>query len=679
MWTRLSSQQFGKKTVPWAFVLAAVLAYGLLTPWLGFYWDDWVFVWLLEYGGPLELARSFLPYDPLVSPFFLLSSSLIGTYAFAWQVFGLIVRILASLAAYWTFNQIWPGHPRKVIWAAFLFLVYPGYGQQWVAFTHANQEWISFAFFILSLGLTARSLGESSSRKWTAYALIAQFVGLATTEYFLGMEFLRPVMIWFILDRYKYSTRDHITATLKHWAAGYLPVWLLAGIGQYLYHHSDLYGGHSFDTRMNGDGLLNLISSMLRDIIPTLRTAAFDAWVRTFDLVTSSLSSLTDWLTLGLILAAFAGLVFYFRSLQVGEVQDARGDAWAVQAIVLGVVGILGGRIPSLIAGLPLELRFDWDRLLISVLFGASLLAAGLIDFLFKDGRRKEIFISFVIALAIGMQFNQANTFRRDWQNQKNFFWQLAWRAPALKPGTALVTDELPLQYVADLQLSAPLNLLYAPDSSELSYVLLYTRNRLGGTLLPGLSPGLPMEGQYRTVQFEGTTSDILIIHQPGDGCLHLVDPLYASREVFPGLPENLANNLEISNIGQVAVNGDNMAEPAQYFGPEPARDWCYYFQKAELARQFSDWEEAADLYESASLAGYSALQPVENLVFIEALARLGQPEKANRLADRVLSQDRKLCKPLLSIWVRALESAPSIETEAMKQIDALSVLPECK
>jgi hypothetical protein len=673
MWTWLTSRQFDRRTVPWVFALIAILAYGLLTPWMGFYWDDWVFIWLLNYNGPVELARSFLPYDPLVSPFFLLSSSIIGQSAFGWQVFGLVVRILVSLAAYWTFNQIWSGYSRKVIWAALLFLVYPGYGQQWVAFTHANQEWISFGFFILSLGLTARSFREGASGKWRVLALLSQFIGLATTEYFLGMEFLRPLIIWFVLD--PLPSQRRLFPTLRHWAAGYVPVWLLAGIGQYLYHNSAYYGGHGF-----GEGLsANLILSYLKDLIPTLRLAAFDAWVRTIDLVTVSLSSLTDWLTLGLILVSFAGLLFYFRSLRIVDGSSLPSDSWAKQAILLGLLGILGGRIPSLIAGMPLELRFDWDRLLISVMFGATLLTAGLIDFLFKEGRRQEIFISIVIALAIGMQFNQANTFRRDWQNQKSFFWQLAWRAPALKAGTALVTVELPFQYVADLQLSAPLNLMYAPDASELKYVLLYTRNRLGGTLLPRLAPGLPMEGQYRTVPFKSTTSNMVLIHQTGDGCLHLIDPRYASPEAYPGLPENLADNFDMSNISQVERNGDNMAEPAPYFGAEPGRDWCYYFEKAELARQFDHWDEVIVNYEAAASAGYSALQPVENLVFIEAFARQGNVEKANRLTETILAQEPTLCRAVLSTWERVREARLELEADDLKPIEALRVMPECK
>jgi hypothetical protein len=414
-------------------------------------------------------------------------------------------------------------------------------------------------------------------------------------------------------------------------------------------------------------------------VIPTLRVAAFESWTRTFDLITSGLTSLTDWLTLAIILVSLIGMIFYLRGLQVRDQENGGKDSWAIQAIVLGLVGIVGGRIPSYIAGLPLELRFDWDRLLISVLFGASLLTTGLIDYLLKNDRRKEIFISLIIALAIGMQFQQSNSFRRDWENQKSFFWQLAWRAPALKAGTALVTDELPLQYEADLQLSAPLNLLYQPDASRLSYMLLYTKNRLGGSLLPSLSPNQPMQYRYRTVKFDGNTSNMILLQQPGDGCLLLIDPNYLSEDTYPGLPENLAKSIDLSNINQVERNGDNMAVPSRYFGPEPARDWCYYFEKAELARQYGDWEEVLMNYESASSAGFTARQPVENLVFIEALARLGKPDKAARLTEKVISGDRKLCRALTIAWQRAADATPEIQPEAMKQMKDIGVLPECK
>jgi len=676
MWTRLRSLQFSQRTIPWVFALVTILAYGLLTPWLGFYWDDWVFVWLLKHNGPVELARSFLPYDPLVSPFFLITSSLFGTNAFAWQLFGLLVRLSVSLAALWTFNQVWPEHARKVIWAAFFFLVYPGYAQQWVAFTHANQEWISLGFIILSLGLTARSLRETSARKWLVFALVSQFIGLGTTEYFLGMEFLRPVIIWIVMTRL--SPDKAFASTLRSWSI-YLPIWLIAGIGQYLYHNSSAYGGHSFGMSLGFKDIPQLIFSWLRDIIPTLRVTAFDAWAQTFSLITTSLTSLTDWLTLGLILISFLGLAFYLPRLQNQNDVDTKDDAWAVQAMVLGLVGILGGRLPSWLAGLPIVLRFDWDRLLISMLFGVSLFTAGLIDYLIKRGYRKQLLISLILALAIGMQFQQANTFRRAWQNQANFFWQLAWRAPMLKPGTMLVTDELPLQYIADLQLSAPLNLTYAPGAESFPYMLLYTKNRLGGPLLPKLSPGLPVEGNYRTVEFKSTTSNIVMIQLPGDGCLQLLDPRFVSAGTYTGLPENLDSNIEISNLEQIDMNSNSTADPSQFFGVEPPHNWCYYFEKAELARQFDNWEEVTQLYESATSAGYTALLPSENLVFIEAFARTGNTHKADTLTGTMISQDRKLCNALVAVWERSQDASPEINAEALKRIESLQDLPECK
>lgn len=675
MWSRLRSPRFSQKTIPWVFALVAVLAYGLLTPWMGFYWDDWVFVWLLKHHGPVELARSFLPYDPLVSPFFLITSSVFGTNPFAWQIFGLVVRIAVSLAALWTFNQIWPQHARKALWAALLFLVYPGYAQQWVAFTHANQEWISLGAIILSLGFTARSLREPDSRKWITYALITQFIGLATTEYFLGMEFLRPVIIWIVTVQAGQPLTKQLTRTLKHWAV-YIFIWLVAGIGQFLYHESGSYGGHSFGVDLSERGIPRLIVSFLKDIIPTLRTTAFDAWVQTVNLITTSLSSLTDWLTATLILLSFIAFAFYFHRLQDNQ-EITRRDSWAAQAILLGLVGIVAGRIPSWLAGLPIVLRFDWDRLLISMLFGVSLLTGGMIDYLIKDGFRKQLVISLILALAIGMQFQQANTFRRAWQSQKSFFWQLAWRAPALKPGTLLLTDELPLQYVADLQLSAPLNLMYDPNASSFSRMFLYMKNRLGGPLLPKLAPNLPIESRYRTVEFKSNTSNVVMIYAPSDGCLQLLDPRYVSQDTFSSLPQTLTSNIELSNIGQ--VEEDPQANPSQYFGSEPAHNWCYYFEKADLARQFDDWEQVVRAYQSATASGYTALLPSENLVFIEAFARLGDVPKAGKLSDSTIAQDHQLCKALVSVWERAAQASPEISAEAQKKTESLNDLPECR
>ena len=119
------------------------------------------------------------------------------------------------------------------------------------------------------------------------------------------------------------------------------------------------------------------------------------------------------------------------------------------------------------------------------------LFIAGLLDLLFSKSRIKVYVVALLIALGIGQQFYNANDFRRDWARQQEIFWQMAWRIPALKPGTVILTNELPLNYETDMGLTAPLNWMYAPDYTrgDLPYALLYTRTRLDGASLPALEP----------------------------------------------------------------------------------------------------------------------------------------------------------------------------------------------
>ena len=41
-------------------------------------------------------------------------------------------------------------------------------------------------------------------------------------------------------------------------------------------------------------------------------------------------------------------------------------------------------------------------------------------------------------------------------------YWQFAWRIPALQPGTAVITTQMPLDYETDLSMTAALNWMYA-------------------------------------------------------------------------------------------------------------------------------------------------------------------------------------------------------------------------
>ena len=85
-------------------------------------------------------------------------------------------------------------------------------------------------------------------------------------------------------------------------------------------------------------------------------------------------------------------------------------------------------------------------------------------------------------AFAAGYQFQNLNAYRQDWSVQKNLFWQMSWRIPALAPGTAILAHELPVTHYTDNSLTAPLNWIYAPDnhSGPMSYAFYYPTLRMG-------------------------------------------------------------------------------------------------------------------------------------------------------------------------------------------------------
>ena len=154
---QMKSVRFNARSIPIVFAVVTILAYGLLLPLTGFYWDDWPFAWIAKFLGPADFIPAFHGFRPFLGPIFFITTSLIPTNPLLWQIFALGIRCLSGLAAWFALNQIWPNHKRQALVAALLFLVFPGYSQHWVALTHINQEWIPLLFYLISFGFTARA------------------------------------------------------------------------------------------------------------------------------------------------------------------------------------------------------------------------------------------------------------------------------------------------------------------------------------------------------------------------------------------------------------------------------------------------------------------------------------------------------------------------------------------
>ena len=165
---------------------------------------------------------------------------------------------------------------------------------------------------------------------------------------------------------------------------------------------------------------------------------------------------------------------------------------------------------------------------------------------------------------------------------------------------------------------------------------------------------------------FTGNTDQVLVLHFDPPSCLRILDPVYdadvlvAPRDVNNAeagtllLPRALVPALHLSDPQNIILkSNDDFAPPEWLFGPEPERTWCYYFEKADLARQTGDWEKVAKLGDKAFGMPLSPADSAEYMPFIEAYARLGRSEDALTLTENALEKNSAVRAMLCGLWAR--------------------------
>jgi hypothetical protein len=483
--------------------------------------------------------------------------------------------------------------------------------------------------------------------------LLFLVAGVFPTEYFIGLEPLRFLFIWVIVSEGARGFRPRLIESLKHWWP-YLLIWLADAAWLAYYYRSGAYISYDVTAARAGPDPAQAFAAFG----DALWKAGLYVWAQVLVLCARLITSPTSLLTFALILFAFALSAFLFVRLVPRE---DRSRSFGLSAIVIGVIGILLGRLPSFAAGLPLTLQSSYDRLMISMMLGASLFTVGLVELLVRSGRVRSLIIALLLALGIGQQFYNANIFRRDWTRQQQIYWQMAWRMPALKPDTALITQQMPLDYETDFSMTAALNWMYSPQPNpqSLPYALVYSEKRLGGVVLPDLEPGSVMRFPFRTVEFTGSTSQTVTIYVPPNGCLRVLDPALGDAQTYSKFPDSLTAPIPLSDPSRIVVDAPPLKLPASPFGKEPPHAWCYLYEQAELARQAHDWQKIVSLGSQATRAGYAPEDAFEWLPFIEAYARTGHPESAQQLTRRAWDTDAKLHRGLCVLWTRLQKEGP--------------------
>ena len=329
-------------------------------------------------------------------------------------------------------------------------------------------------------------------------------------------------------------------------------------------------------------------------------------------------------------------------------------DKWYPQAILVGLFAMLAAGWPFWITQLPLRMGFPQDRFSLPLSVGACLLFAGLVDWASRNLARQAAVIGLVVALAAGFHFTTAAAYHDDWATARDFFWQLAWRAPSIQPRTLFLSTDLPFRYFEDDLLTAPLNWTFDPDSTSTKMKYIFYDMLVRYHNLPPLNPLNPIEKDFRGMGFSGNTSRTLMVYYAPPGCVRILDPVYDTDLVE--IPNELLKKISLSNPGDLIQDqAPPAAPPVDIFGSEPKHRWCYFFEKADLARQNKDWNAIVKLSNQSIRQGYRPDDPAEYLPFIEAYLRTGHWADGFELTQSAYQANRALRPALCAAWRRSV------------------------
>jgi hypothetical protein len=676
--------RFSSKTIPLALIAVLVAAFGLLIPFLGFYQDDWHPVYYGFSRGLSSLWELFF-YDgrPFAAVIYIIGFRAIGFKPIHWQVLALTLRSLTVIFSWLFLGDIWPQHKRQVTWVAILFAIYPLFKLQSLSLIYTI-HWTGFFLFSLSIWAMMKSV-RKPRYFWVFTVLSVMTAGLQLIllEYYAGIEMIRPFLLWMVFSEGEQTYTDRIKRVMKVWSP-YLLLLVAFAVYRIFYLPGPTRGSVSNQPTVVFDFFkapvttaLLLLQTALQDTLVILYTS----WNNVIYPGLFTITQPANLKTLLIIIAMALAVFIYLASLKFSKpAQASHNPPWYRSALIIGLLMTVLGPVPAWLTEQSISTNNPlWsDRYGLAAMIGASLVIVGLLEALIGNQKYRLIAFSALVGLSVGWHVFNGNDYRRSWIKQSGFYWQLAWRAPYIQPGTAILSDGEIFPYMGEYPTSFALNSLYPrfEDTRDLStYFFSVSKHFAGKT--EDLVQGMPLRQTAYSSIFSGNSRDGLVIfYEPEQyECLWVLGPEGADIRALPEITRQVA---PLSNLSRILTDSpEGQPVPTQIFGNEPAHTWCYYYEKADLARQYQDWSEVVALWDQAVQKGYEPGNGVEYLPFIEGFAHLGDWETAEQMTHTAEGMTRVMAPSLCDTWGR-IQVDTQISTEGRDTINRLSEELQC-
>ncbi len=665
-------------TFPLLLLLVSLACYGILINQMFFYWDDLPTIWYFQSGGGEIFQKVFSEDRPFLATLFILTMPVIKTSVLGWQVFAIVTRWLVGIVFWFLLNLLWENRKLENALFSLLFVIYPGFLEQWIAVTYSH-AFIIYTVFLLSFVFMVLSLKEKNKKKFLSYsifAVITQLFVAFCTEYFLGLELLRFFIIAIVVNRYceeKPWGKEYFSKVVKYWSVylfslGFFVFWRL-------FIHP--FPRNAIQTVNDSKELLPFVLSNLGTLSRNALESGILVWGQPFNLI-NYINFDTDWLTI-IILFMTVGFIVYYGLVKVFQdvlvIQDTIErdfwkfktllQQWEIQVGLIAVISIVAGLIPFRLVNLVVRPTFPYDRFTLSQMFGSSLLIGLLLIILVRQPRKMIVASAILTGIVCIFHYATALKYVKEGEIMKDFLWQFSIRAPSIDDNTTLMTSQWSFQFNTDNSITAPLNWMYGNYPKEAMPLLAMDVQARLGKSLPGkisdengrieIEKNASIKESYRAFEFTGNTFQALVFYYNPPACLRLMDP---KLDFYLSYPETMYDLIPFSNLS--LVNTKTSIDPIflRLIGKRSKKDWCVYYQEAALSSQKGEWEQIIKLGQLAFNEHH--LQPkdaAELFPFIEGYAHTGNWQRAKELSLQAYNMTRTVRSGLCVLWKKIKQS----------------------
>jgi len=644
---------------------------------LTYYRDDWYFLYNALVNGPGIFIDIALHTRPIRGPLYMLYYTLFGLNPFPYHVTMYITRLIGGLGALWLFNLIWHNKRQSNFFMAVMFLLFPGF-LWWVAGFEFQPYVLSVTLQAFSIAFTLKAIASDSVSKrlsWTIAAIFSGWAYLALVEYAIGMEAFRLICVYLYVRRNNPQLRliPTFSKTLKL-SALHLTIPVVFVIWyQFLFDNwrkaqdAGTQLGRLFDSPI-------ILVWRIIDLVRSFLNVSLFAWVVPFyqNFYANRLKDVLTGLAFAALVVTLVWLAHKFLKVDSEEDQNAEITAshWQKELIWVGLLGTLGGILPVIMANRIVTFERISQYTLPASLTGVIFLG-GLIYSIFPKEIQGSV-LSVLIGLAVLSQHGLAAQAVREESAISDFWQQVIWRAPDIQRGTTLVALYPNVNYLDGNDVVwGPANFIYAPEHQDKSPIdVPISASRLEADSILNIINGRRDFEQIDLIIKNTVTTynykNLLILSQPSEAaCVHAIDPRWPNISIDdqPFIHASFQN----SKIENIITNAELPSLPAYALGTELPHAWCYYFQKADLARQQGDWQMVMQLGDEAQRLSLHPNDQIEWLPFLQAYAILGDQKKVKEISTRINAEpfyQRQACESLNALTTHGYVLSPETQNK---------------